>query len=151
MKFAADAMLGRLAKWLRLLGFDTSYETDIEDNKLVRMARQEGRLILTRDTRLAGRLRDGEALLITDDEVKAQLAQVLDFLKVPYSTFALLSRCAVCNEILRETGKDEVRDRVPEFVLGREKNFRQCPSCGRVYWPGTHAGRIAQTLKSLGR
>ena len=150
MKFAADAMLGRLAKWLRLLGFDTSYETDIEDNRLVRLARQEGRLILTRDTRLAGRLREGEGLLVTDDLVKDQLKQVLDFLKMPPSSFALLSRCAVCNEVLRETGKDEVRDRVPEFVLCREKIFRRCPSCGRVYWPGTHARRIAQTLKSLG-
>jgi uncharacterized protein len=150
MKFAADAMLGRLAKWLRLLGFDTSYQADIEDNMLVRTARQEGRLILTRDTRLFGRLRDGEALLVSDDRVKVQLAQVLEFLKMPRSSFALLSRCAVCNEVLREAGKDEVRDRVPEFVLCREKSFRQCTSCGRVYWPGTHAGRIAQNLKSLG-
>src|SRR5512135_1355781 len=137
MKFAADAMLGKLAKWLRILGYDTTYDRAVEDEELVSNARASGRLILTRDTRLVRRLKPGEYLFIRDNAPIDQLRQAVDELGLELSGEGLLRLCTLCNARLVEAPKESVAGAVPEYTYERQKEFYRCPECGRVYWPGT--------------
>ena len=150
MKFAADAMLGRLAKWLRVIGYDTFFKADIDDAGLVEIAEAEGRIILTRDTVLAGRLPATGRLLIRDSAPFSQLRQVVAELGLALTEEALLTRCTVCNGALEDASKESVRGLVPEYVFGTNESFTRCLSCGRVYWTGTHRARIIAKLQSLG-
>ncbi len=146
MKFLADEMLGRLAKWLRVLGYDTLYHQHLDDNDLVRLARAEGRLILTRDTKLAHR-RGVRCLLIESELVKDQLPQVLNDLGlVPDNLF---SRCAVCNAPLEEMEKSAAKERVPPYTFRTQERFKFCPQCDRVYWRGTHWEGMKERIEGL--
>jgi uncharacterized protein with PIN domain len=139
-------MLGTLAKWLRILGYDTLFDPDVDDHQLVRLARAEDRLILTRDRELARR-RGVRVLLITDQHLDDQIQQVLADLDLePDRT---LSRCSVCNEPLVPTDRKAVRSRVPAYVARTQDTFRSCPVCQRVYWRGTHWQQIDQQLARL--
>ena len=140
MKFIADVMLGRLAKRMRLLGFDVLYDHGLEDNDLLRLALEQGRVILTRDNGLASRPLAENHILIDSDQVDRQLCQVLDAFSVPSA--AMLTRCSVCNQPLRPLNKDDARDRVPDHVYERTERFFSCEQCGRVYWKGTHMKRM---------
>jgi uncharacterized protein with PIN domain len=143
MRFVADAMLGTLAKWLRILGYDTIYDTDLDDNQLVRLARADGRVLLTRDRELARR-RGVRALLVVSEDLDDQVRQVLDELELEAGrTF---SRCPVCNEILQALDPDAARERVPPYVAQTRRTFKSCPACRRVYWRGTHWGRMNEYL-----
>jgi uncharacterized protein with PIN domain len=144
LRLLADCMLGRLAKWLRLLGYDTAYENDATDHELARRARAEGRLLLTCDRELAAR-RGLKTLLIRSQQLDAQVQQVQEALgPAPEPS---LSRCSVCNVVLEETPAQEVADRVPPYVLETNAKFRHCPSCGRVYWSGSHVETMEEQLE----
>lgn len=146
MKLAVDGMLGRLARWLRVLGHDAFYDPRADDDALVHRARAEGRIILTRDTGLARRP-GVRTLLITGQTLEDQLAQVLRELRPEAPP--PFSRCALCNIPLLELPKDEARTRVPPFVLATQEDFKLCPQCGRIYWRGTHWQRMNQLLTRL--
>lgn len=147
MRFLADAMPGTLAKWLRLLGYDTAYMNDSPDAALVARARSEDRVILTRDHGLA-RHRGVQTLLITEEELGAQLAQVLTAFHL--SVAGMGSRCPVCNEPLRPLSLTEAAKRVPPYVVAHHTEFNECPVCGRVYWRGTHWEKMRARLKEMG-
>nr|WP_290666754.1 Mut7-C RNAse domain-containing protein [Ardenticatena sp.] len=145
-RFAADAMLGRLATWLRLLGYDTFYQRDIEDSTLAALARREGRILLTRDLQLTKR-RHLHSLLIESDDVWEQLRQVVN-------TYHLRrrpqqARCPRCNTPLRPLDHAATRERVPEYVWRTCHTFRECPTCGRVFWRGTHVHDMEARLAML--
>ena len=149
--FIADAMLGKLARWLRVLGCDVEYFPLIGDEELVARATRTGRLILTRDTLLVRRrgARDNH-FFVAGDHFRDQLRQVVERFAIdPAGRF--LTRCLECNALLAEIGKNNVRDRVPPYVYETREQFRACPSCGRLYWQGTHrekmAGEVAEILK----
>jgi uncharacterized protein with PIN domain len=144
-RFFCDAMLGRLARWLRALGFDTAYEAHIADDALVARARSEGRLVLTRDRRLAEEQRTGGVLVITTDEPVAQLREVLSRLGLSIPE-RLFTRCTVCNTEVEPLSADEARSRVPPNVLARHTGFTRCRTCGRIYWEGGHVRRMRQRL-----
>ncbi len=146
MKFIADAMLGRLAKWLRILGYDTVYFAHIEDHDLVRIGRAEGRILLTRDRELTRR-RSLKSVFIISDRFEEQLGQLLRDLDLDVDGSA--SRCARCNVVLQPTARDQVRDRVPPFVLRRHAEFSLCPQCDKVYWRGTHWERMRQRVEEI--
>jgi len=135
VKFLADEMLGRLAKWLRILGYDTLYHQHLDDNELVRLARAEGRLILTRDTKLTRR-RGVRHLLIKSELVEEQLPQVLNDLGLVLDN--LFSRCVICNTPLKEMERSAAKEQVPPYVFRTQECFKLCPQCGRIYWRGTH-------------
>ncbi len=140
-------MLGSLAKWLRILGYDTAYYPDLDDRQLVRLARAEGRVLLTRDRELSRR-RGVQALLVTGEGLDEQLSEVFTRLKlVPVRSF---SRCPVCNEPLQGLAAEEARTRVPPYVAQTQHSFRQCPKCQRIYWRGTHWQRMEEYLAHLG-
>ncbi len=146
VKFLADGMLGRLAKWLRILGFDTLYDPALDDYALLRLARAEGRVLLTGDRELAHRP-GAQSLLIESTELEAQLRQVIVALHLhPDAAF---SRCPVCNTPLETLERETVRDRVPAHVLKTYIEFRHCPHCDRVYWPGTHRARMLEMIARL--
>ncbi len=143
-------MLGRLARWLRLLGQDVLYFREVRDSSLLRVCLEEpDRVLLTRDTRLMQtrpvRNRLIEALLIESDEVEGQLEQVVRALRLRPGP----PRCSVDNEELQTVPKEEVQGRVPEYVFKTQECFEYCPSCGRIYWPATHWGRIEEIRESL--
>ena len=139
-------MLGRLAKWLRLLGYDTAYLRDADDPNLARMARAQNRVLLTRDVELTRRC-GLRAVLIESERVDAQVRQVLATLNLtPQETF---SRCAECNAPLEAASRDALRDAVPPYVFQTQDTFRRCPACARMYWRGTHWARMLATLHDL--
>ena len=148
MKFAADKMLGRLAKWLRIIGQDVIYGQHLSGQGLVRAATQERRVMLTRDRRTARRNPD-RSILIRDDHFRAQLKQVVE--ECALDPFAgLLTRCVECNQPLQPMPKEQVRDMVPPYVLETQDTFSACPACRRVFWPATHQVHMMDELKRLG-
>jgi uncharacterized protein with PIN domain len=137
MKFVVDCMLGKLAKWLRILGFDTVYLNKAEDRDLLLIARRQQRILLTKDLGLLQAAKDIRSLFIESDDWPEQLGQVL----VAYNLGDSVrphSRCLTCNVKLKTIPKQTARNLVTPFVLERASSFAVCPSCERVYWPGTH-------------
>ena len=139
-----DAMLGRLARWLRLMGYDAAYWRDGSDAELVQQAQAEGRLIVTRDHQLAGR-RGVRALLLTSDQLDGQIAEVRGLLWGNPEPF---SRCPECNGALVELCRESARELVPPYVWHTQSTFRRCPECGRVYWKGTHWPGMQARIKN---
>lgn len=146
--FVLDQMLGRLAKWLRLMGYDALYFKEISDRRLIQIAREENRILLTRDTRLMKRREINskriEALLIEADSLDQQLAQLGRELHLAPQGFAPF--CSLCNVPLEAVEKDKVREQVPPYVFRTQTQFARCPSCGRLYWKGTHWQHIREEL-----
>lgn len=146
MKFIADAMLGRLARWLRILGFDTLYYPDIRDSELLKLALREQRCILTRDTHFLKMKNARSICFVYANDPLEQVKEVLDaFGRQPGP-----GRCARCNGILSPVdGKERVKDRVPEYVFLQCSRFLRCLSCGHVYWEGTHLRRFRAMLERV--
>ena len=136
-------MLGTLAKWLRILGFDTVYDADLDDHQLVRLARAQDRVLLTRDRELAMR-RGVRVLSVKSEDLDDQVRQVLAELEL--KTDRSYSRCPVCNEPLQILDREAARGRVPPYVAQTRKTFKSCPKCRRVYWRGTHRRRMDEQL-----
>jgi len=149
-KLFADAMLGALARWLRALDLDVAYDPSLDDPELVELAVAEGRTILTRDRRLTERRRARDHILIRSDDVAEQVRQVVETLGVTPDPGRLLGRCLRCNQPLLEIDPEEARSRVPPWVARTQQEFRCCPECGRIYWPGTHASRMRERLEGMG-
>lgn len=137
MIFIADGMLGKLARGLRLLGFDVQFFSRASDDEILDAARKDGRIVLTRDTRMPRR-EDGPAVLLVHGERwEDQVAQVLDELGLR-DRVRPFSRCVPCNREVKPLAPSDARNLVPPFVMESSKAFALCPSCGRVFWKGTH-------------
>lgn len=149
-RLIADCMLGRLARWLRILGFDVVYDAHLGDGELVERAVAEQRVILTRDRRLVLRRRARRYLLIDSERLDEQLAQVLRELRLAVDPGGLFGRCLVCNQPLIDLPADEARGRVPPYVAETQTDFRRCPRCERVYWAATHVHRMLGRLARMG-
>lgn len=143
--FIADAMLGRLARALRMLGYDVVYRSDIEDSTLKLEALRGSRVLLTRDHEVAETCLPVQVVLVSDDHVEGQLRQVVRELglKREGDTF---TRCVVCNRSLVEVEREAVRERVPPYVFRTQTRFARCPGCGRIYWEATHVARAREWL-----
>lgn len=144
-RFLADAMLGRLARWLRTLGYDTAYDPSVDDPDLVAQADAEGRVLLTRDRHLVKHLRPARSVLVRSDAPLAQLREVVGACGLGPPT-APFSRCTVCNGPLRPATAEEVAASVPELVRERGGAVWRCGACGRTYWDGSHTRRMRRTL-----
>lgn len=146
VRFLADAMLGRLARWLRFLGFDVLYLRDTEDSQLVRIARAEGRVLLTRDRGIPARFRV-PCILIESEQLNNQIKQITEL--YPPKEELIGTRCLVCNTLLVTATKQEAADNVPEYVLHNHKNFFRCPDCGRFYWEGSHMKKLQDSIDEI--
>jgi len=151
-KFIADNNVGKLARWLRMMGYDTLSFEDRDDSKLIEIALNEGRVILTRDTQIvkrrlvaSGRLK---TILVKEDSPEAQLRQVAEALNLN-GHFRPFSLCLECNQPLVPRSKADVRDLVPSYVFQTQNQYTECPTCHRIYWRGTHWQAMARHLEEL--
>ncbi len=147
MKFIADTNLGRLAKWLRLIGYDTLCYKNISLFNMSRIARKERRIFLTR-SRKNVRLKIFEnAILINSSHIIEQLKELAsEFDIIPVAPF---SRCSLCNQKLNQIEKEKIENLVPDYVYRTNDRFMICRKCGRVYWPGTHNQAIEKKLEEI--
>jgi hypothetical protein len=154
MKFIADNNVGKLAKWLRIIGYDTLFFDEKDDGKLIKIAIKEDRTILTRDTQImerrlvaSGKLK---AILIKQDDPKAQLQEVVAKLNLDYhrNPFSL---CLECNQPLMPKSREEVQKLVFPYVFKTQDHYMECPVCHRIYWQGTHWQRMSKELNELAR
>jgi len=137
MEFIVDCMLGKLAKWLKILGFDAVFFSKIEDTELLTLAKKEKRILLTRDNGLIEKSCDIQTLFIESEDWNHQIEQVLDEFKL-WPVIRPYSRCIECNAELKDLPKHRARNLVTPFVYEKVDAFSICPSCGRVFWKGTH-------------
>lgn len=149
VKFIADRTLGKLARELRILGYDTIYYRGEETYPLLQLARQEGRMILTRNTRLLPRRPEDTILKIREDDPLLQLKQLIREGCLSPDERRLFSRCLLCNDLLKEIPPEEARGKVPDYVLYHQEKFVQCPQCQRVYWKGSHEENMRRKMEAL--
>jgi uncharacterized protein len=147
-RFIADSMLGKLAKWLRLAGLDVSYNNDIDDDVLIDKALSEDRIILTRDRNIKKRKIVKECLLIHSDHLEEQIRQFFETYKIN-GTEKSFCRCIRCNTLLKDVNKHELPGKVPTYVFETNDSFKQCDSCHRIYWAGTHRENAERFLRKV--
>jgi uncharacterized protein len=144
-RFAADRMLARLARWLRLMGADVLFDAALGGADLLRRARDEGRIVLTRDKRLRTA---PDAVFINSNFFREQLCEVLA--RHPFDPCAhAFTRCSECNDLLRWVDRNLVARRVPPFVFASHEKFAVCPQCDRIYWDATHVSRALAEIQAL--
>lgn len=148
MRFIADVMLGRLARWLRLLGYDTIYHHDASDDELFFIAHQERRILLTRDRNLAQRMNPAYCLLITQQDVREQIKQVVHHYRLNIEDY-LFSRCTLCNQLVTAVPKAMAKGQVPDFIYQITGIFYYCDQCKKFYWAGSHIQQARAILSQL--
>lgn len=150
-RFACDVMLGRLARYLRMAGYQTDYLKQAEDDELIKQAAKTRAVLLTRDRALYKKTRDhAKAFLVNSNDVHEQLNAVASALQL--HRLSIKTRfCTACGQKLKRAPKKSVAHRVFQRVLERQRLFWECTACGKLYWPGTHIQQINQTLKRLTR
>jgi len=151
-RFIADMMLGRLARWMRLYGYDTLYGVK-DDDEIIHIASQEGRVILTRDSGLAERAKKlGAAVfLLRSNSLDGQVHELMTLGVKFERLFPANARCPKCNGPIRAISKEEVREKVPGCVYERYDEFYVCERCGQVYWPGRQWREMLKVDKKLRR
>jgi len=148
MKFAVDCMLGKLAKWLKILGFDVAYDNKAEDSEMLNLARKQGRILLSKDHRLLEGAKDIPSLFIESEKWQEQIEQVLRELNL-WNRAKPYTRCIQCNIELKNLPKGKAKNLVAPFIYEHAASFAVCPSCGRVFWPGTHFEDMEFKLKEI--
>ncbi len=136
-------MLGRLAKWMRLLGFDTLYYRDTDGKTIIYQSRKENRTILTRSKVLAEKYTD--LILIDSEHLEEQLKQMIKLV----GTCHPFSLCPVCNTKTEKAEKEVVKNDVPAYVFEIHNDFKKCPGCGRIFWKGTHYKEIKKVIDEI--
>jgi uncharacterized protein with PIN domain len=152
IKFIADNNVGKLARWLRLIGYDTLLFKQKNDSQMIKIALNEDRVVLTKDSQFmrrrlvtGGRLK---AIYIKQDDPKLQVQKVVQTLNLNYR-FKPFSLCLECNQVLIARDREEVQNRVPDHVLETQTQYTECPACHRIYWQGTHWQAMVNKLQDL--
>jgi|Deesub1362B_J571_1020462.scaffolds.fasta_scaffold20160_1 hypothetical protein len=148
IRFAADVMLGRLARWLRAMGYDTLFNPDWPRFLLPMEAKRENRILLTRSKRMAEEHPEVPSLVIRSPHPREQLLEVVQAFDL--GTDWIFTRCTLCNTPVHETGAEQARGRVPDGILQMETRFYECPGCGKIYWEGSHIKRFEDLLQQIG-
>jgi len=148
MKFIVDCMLGKLAKWLKILGFDVLYFSKIGDDELIQMARKEGRILLTRDNGLVEKSKNFTSIFIQSENWTSQVRQVLNAFHLQ-DQINPHSRCLQCNQKLKPLSREKAKNLVTPFVYQKSDSFALCPDCGRVFWKGTHMSNMEKKIASI--
>jgi uncharacterized protein with PIN domain len=147
LRFLADRNVGSLGKWLRLLGFDAEFAEDRNDNEILLRALQEGRVLLTRDRGLKARA-PRAVYLVQSAKLQEQLGEVVAHFKLK-NRVKPLTRCVKCNVAIEGVSRETVKGSVPPRVFARQSAFFRCPQCGKVYWSGSHAGRVQMVIQTV--
>ena len=143
--FVAEHTLGKLAKWLRMLGFDTVYESDLS----LKISYEKGRIRLTRSRRMGEKNRREGLLFIASDHYMEQLRQVVKAVEIIPDDLRPFSRCIRCNRSILPVDKNSVQGRVPDYVWETHDSFRTCDQCGRIYWSGSHTTQSMNRMQQL--
>ena len=152
LKFIVDNNVGKLAKWLRIMGYDTRLFNGSDDSGMVATALDEGRVMLTRDTQIMKRRvvtsERVKAILIQSDKPELQMRQVISDLSLDCQLrpFAI---CLECNQPLLERSKQQMEGRVPPYVFQMQSQYMECPICHRIYWRGTHWQAMTRRLNQF--
>jgi uncharacterized protein with PIN domain len=141
LQFIADSTLGKLAKYLRLAGFDTLLDARSPDADRLNMLAGPHRIILTRSVQVKKLIGDAQVIFIRANDPSDQMLQVFTDLHLQFKDLHPLTRCAVCNRLLTALPKDKAQGRVPDYTWQQHCLFKECPECKRIYWQGTHAKR----------
>lgn len=147
-RFILTRELGRLAKWLRILGYDAIYFDSDNVSTLIIKSLRENRIILTRNSKLT-RHKGAGIILLSSDFLGKQLKELTRQLKLKPEKEAMFSRCVICNELLKVLEKQKAEGKVPPYVFETQEDFVTCPKCGRIYWQGTHWGNVRHYLKNI--
>ncbi len=149
-RFIIDTNVGKLSKWLRIMGYNASLFTGAEDSAMIKSALNENRVIVTKDSQImkrrlvtSGKLK---VILVEDDDPKMQIQQVVNLLNLNYH-FKPFSICLECNIELEKKEREDVKDFVPRHVFETHSDFMECPTCHRIYWKGTHWHAMNETLE----
>lgn len=146
-KFIVTKELGKLARWLRILGFDTSYYVSDSIGSLIIESLREDRIIVTKRRGKIDELK--KVIVVNSNDVKMQLKEIMEKLDLVIDKDKMFMRCVLCNELLRKITKEEAKDKVPEYVFKIHTDFMTCIKCGRIYWQGSHWGNINNVLKDI--
>jgi uncharacterized protein with PIN domain len=152
LRFMVDHNVGKLAKWLRMMGYDSLLFTGLNDTDMVNRAMAEDRIILTRDRGVAGRRAANRGLvkvvLFETADPERQIRQVIEEFGLA-GEIRPFTRCLECNAVLEDRAAKEIKDRVPPYVAHTQTRYRECPSCRRLYWPGTHWSAMTDMIERL--
>lgn len=148
-RFAADGNLGTLVKWLRILGYDSTYEPKTADAEFLRRAAEAQRIVLTRKGDLARLSCEGPLVVVKSDRVEYQLQEVLGALFLQPDPEKKMTRCLRCNTPLEAIPKERAEGSVPSYIYWKCSRFKGCPCCGGIYWPGTHRRQIEARIRAL--
>jgi uncharacterized protein with PIN domain len=147
-RFAADRSLGKLAKWLRILGFDTTFESDYSSTKFFTNLDRD-RVLLTRSLKVRKQFADHRLVFIEANDLLEQLAQIIDELAIAINDIRPFSRCLKCNSAIIDISKDDVFGLVPDYTWETHDRFSICPRCEHIYWRGTHTERTRKVIEQL--
>jgi len=149
LRFITDGMLGKLTRWLRMLGQDVEYSRSLEDERLIETAKAENRILLTRDLKLyqLARKRGANATLVKGATEAEKLANLARRFNLKLEIDVAISRCPKCNTPIRSISKEKILDRIPHATSTHYNEFWECAGCGQIYWRGSHWKRIERTLK----
>jgi len=149
LKFITDGMLGKLTRWLRLLGHDVEYANDIEDKQLMNIAKKQKRILLTQDLELfqQANARGIEAFLVEGRTEVERIACIARKYGFPLEIDVTVSRCPKCNSRIKPLPKDTAAERIPKTTFTYYNEFWECPKCGQIYWQGAHWKKITKTLE----
>ena len=150
VKFICDDHCGRLARWLRFIGYDCAYERDIDDNTLLKRATGEDRIILTRDSKIPERAMARTVIVVDSPVPLVQLRQVIGDLNLTLGPDRIGTRCSVCNGMADTVALEDIAERVPPYVRQTQTSFRECATCRRIYWHGTHVKNMIAKLSDAG-
>jgi uncharacterized protein with PIN domain len=147
-RFAAEKTLGRLTKWLRLLGFDTRYEFELSGKKFIETLEND-RILLTRTRRIQKQFASRKLIFVESGHLVQQLKQIFDELDIQAAQTRSFSRCLQCNALIEMVEKAVIWGRVPDYIFETHDRFQKCPECDRIYWPGSHTRRSLEKIRQL--
>lgn len=150
MKFLCDQMLGTLAKWLRIYGFDTYYvNSEMDDAKLLEISKNENRILITRDKKLiqSARRENLKTIEIKTTDIDKQISNILGDIETDKTK--ILSRCILCNTKVEEIKKENVKGKVPERVFNNNEKFWFCMKCNKIYWKGSHYEKMIEKINEI--
>jgi uncharacterized protein with PIN domain len=146
IKFIVTQELGKLAKWLRILGYDCIYYEKKDAAGLIIQALRDGRVLLTRSAAFT-KYKGIRALVVEHDHVEEQVEQAVRELGLGVDEGEIFKRCVECNALLRDLSGDQVRGKVPDYVFRTQERFKICPSCDKIFWKGTHWDMVGKWLE----
>lgn len=149
MKFIVTKELGRLARWLRIMGFDTIYFKSDNKGTLILEALRDNRTIITRSKEKHNGL-EKQTVTIESSILEEQLREFVTKLGIKVDEEKMFTRCTICNQALERIEKKDIQEEVPKYVYENQDFFMKCPECKRIYWQGSHWGHVKEVLELCG-